>query len=298
MNDITKVKLKTGLQTTFAKLIYSFNRRIKGIKAKYNINYCGDRLKSHTLDIMYPSKAVNGGIPCVIYLHGGGWTAYDKSLFRSTVKELSARGTVVFNCNYRLAPKYGFADMEEDVAKVVAFVKEHAASFGGDPNRIIFSGDSSGAHLAALYVNKLCKKDPQAAKRVIGCVYFYGVYDLTTIGGVKFNNKAAYTAAAMPLDMPEREAYLKAFSPVGYINSSLPPTLLCSGTVDPLYIGQTAVYSASLKDIGVRVESLIFPPEDNTAEHRYVTFSRNPAAKKSFGAFGEFLKSLVNGDNS
>lgn len=296
MDEIKRVKLKTGTQTALAKLAYSFNRHIKGVKAKNNLRYSIDKDNRHKLDIAYPKRAKDGGYPCLIYLHGGGWTAYDKSLFRSTAKELAAKGAVVFNCNYRLAPKNNFADMEADVELIVGYVRQNAQSFGGNPDKLIFAGDSSGAHLSALYVNKAFSQNLPIAKSIVGCVYFYGVYDLSTVGDVEFNNKAAYTKAIMPLDMPERERFLRDYSPINYVCPTLPPTLFCSGRIDPLNAGQTEVYSSVLQDLGVRVERLIFPVEDETAGHRFITFSKCAAAQKSFAVFGEFLKTLVNGD--
>ncbi|MGN1104747.1 MAG: alpha/beta hydrolase, partial [Candidatus Coproplasma sp.] len=124
------------------------------------------------------------------------------------------------------------------------------------------------------------------------CVYFYGVFDLTTVGGVEFNNKAAYTEAAMPPDMPNLTQYLINNSPVNYMCSTLPPTLFCSGRIDPLHDGQSEVYSAALERLGVRVERLFFPVEDSEAGHRFITFSTSPAAQESFEKFGDFLKTL------
>lgn len=292
MNEIQKVKLKTGAQVALAKLWKcGFNRSIKGVKAAYGLDYCGDGDRQHTLDIMYP-RSGKGGMPCVIYSHGGGWCAYDKSLFRSTTKILASYGAVVFNCNFRLAPDYGFKDMEDDVAAVREFVQKHAEEYGGDPHKIVLAGDSSGAHLLSLYINRLTAGGDARAADFIGCVYFYGVYDLTALDGVGFNNRQGYIDAAMPEDMPGRDNYLKEFSPLNYISPKLPPTLLCSGMIDPLYEGQTAVYAKALEAAGVRVETLIFPAGYKKAAHRYITFSRNPAAKKSFAKFGEFLNSL------
>lgn len=294
MDEIRRVKLKTGAQVALSRFVYSFNRRIKGVKAKNDLSYSLHKDKRHKLDIDYPKIAKDGGYPCVIYLHGGGWTAYDKRLFRSTAKELAARGAVVFNCNYSLAPENNFADMQIDVNTILLYVRSNAERFGGNPDKIIFAGDSSGAHLAALYVNRLFFFNSPLAQYIIGCAYFYGVYDLTTVGEVPFNNKVAYTTAAMPPDMPRREQYLREYSPINYICATLPPTLFCSGRIDPLHEGQTEVYSTALQGLGIRVERLIFPIEEKDAGHRFITFTKCEAAKKSFDMFGKFLKSIEN----
>lgn len=290
--------MKSGAQVALARLWkHGFNRRIKGVKAAYNLDYCGDGLKQHTLDVMYPFFGKNGrkgegGLPCVIYSHGGGWSAYDKSLFRSTTKAFASQGAVVFNCNFRLAPEYGFDDMEDDVASAVGFVTAHAAEYGGDPEKIILAGDSSGAHLLSLYINRLVACGGNLGRRFIGCAFFYGVYDLTALDGVAFNNKKGYTDAALPEDMPDRDLFLSKYSPINYISPQLPPTLLCGGMVDPLHKGQTAVYERALKQTGVRVETLIFPEDYKRAAHRFITFVSNPATKLSVAKFKEFLNSL------
>lgn len=289
MKSIKIIKLKTGLQTKLAPLTGIFNRKVSGVKAVYNINYCADKDKEHTLDVM---RAQGDNLPCVIYFHGGGWCVYDKSLFRSTAKELSACGSIVFNCNFRSAPEHSFKEMEEDVASVVEFVKSRAKEFGGNPDRIILAGDSAGAHLLALYLNILTLSDIAEAKRFIGCAFFYGAYDLTLLDGVEFHNKEAYMESVIPRNMPDRDKFMAEYSPINYISSALPPLLICCGMVDTLSEGQSLRYISALKSQGVRVESLIFPKEDKKARHRFITFANSPDAKKAFKAFGEFMRTL------
>lgn len=293
MDEIKRVKLKTGIQTRLSHLAYGFNRIIKGVKAEYNINYRGDGDKAHTLDIMHPQD--KKGLPCVIYIHGGGWCAYDKSLFRSTTKELAARGTVVFNCNVRLAPEYGFADMEEDVASIFAFVKLCAEKYGGDCNKIIVAGDSSGAQLLSLYANRQIQDGGEDALRIVGCAYFYGVFYLDRLDGVHFNNKEAYTEAIMPINMENRESYLAEYSPATYLCAKHPPTILCAGMIDELTPLQTNAYAKQLEESGVNVRTLIFPQENKNGRHRFMTFSHNECAKAAFETFGEFIKTLADG---
>lgn len=289
MDEISKVKLKTRVQTSLAKLAYVFNRRVKGVKPVYNLNYCGDGNVRHTLDVMRPSDK---GVPCLIYFHGGGWTAYNKSVFRSTTKILASYGALVFNCNYRLAPEYNLKDMQSDVNAAVEFVRAHAAEYGGDADRIILAGDSSGAQLSALWLGKRIREGDPLADKIIGCVYFYGAFDLSVLPRLKFNNFAAYLQAALPQTMPNYREFLYEYSPINYICPQFPPTFISSGAVDPLNETQSVRYAEELKGLGVRVQTLIFPKENEKAKHRFITFTGNPAAKAAFAAYADFLKTL------
>jgi acetyl esterase/lipase len=51
---------------------------------------------------------------------------------------------------YRLFPETGVPGMVGDAKRAVAWVREHAAELGVDPDRIVLAGGSSGGHLALL----------------------------------------------------------------------------------------------------------------------------------------------------
>jgi acetyl esterase/lipase len=54
--------------------------------------------------------------------------------------------------NYRLAPEIKWPAGAEDVGAAVTWVRDHAADFGGDPNKIFVMGISAGATHVADYV--------------------------------------------------------------------------------------------------------------------------------------------------
>ncbi len=60
------------------------------------------------------------------------------------------RGYVFVAANYRLIPPGHFPENAEDVAAAVAWMHFHAVDYGGDTNRIVLAGHSTGSHLAAL----------------------------------------------------------------------------------------------------------------------------------------------------
>jgi acetyl esterase/lipase len=111
------------------------------------------------LDVYQPQAATN--LPIVVYFHGGALTTGDKNDRRAKSKdgtsEISANALYYFarhgflgvNANYRLAPKNVYPEAAQDVGGVVAWLKENAKRFGGDPERIYLIGRSTGAlHVA------------------------------------------------------------------------------------------------------------------------------------------------------
>lgn len=290
MFRIRMLKLKTEVETYLAKLCVVFNKRIKGIKIKYNQNYCSDKHKYHDLDIIYKNDGTTK--PCVLYMHGGGWCAYDKRVFRSTCKQLCGCGTVVFNCNFRLAPKFSVEDMQQDIYNIIEYISAHASKYGGDPDKIILAGDSAGAQLLSLFINKAVLKNEDVVKKVKGCAFFYGVYNLETALNTGFKHIETYMSSIVPPSVKNYHERLKEISPVNYISSKIPPTLICSGQTDKLNNTQSQQYAQILQDNGIRVEALIFPKEFVAAKHKFITFDTNEAAKLSFEAFSNFIRSL------
>ena len=104
-----------------------------------------------TLDVFQPENAKD--LPVVAFFHGGALTSGDKN----ENKEVHANVLYYFarhqflgiNANYRLAPKYPYPAAARDVGSVVAWIKQNAKRFGGDPQRIYLIGRSTGAlHVA------------------------------------------------------------------------------------------------------------------------------------------------------
>lgn len=291
MSEIGRLKFKSGVLVFIAKFIKKFNRNIAGVSARYNLRYAKGNGKQHKLDIM--RKDGKQGLPCVLYMHGGGWAAFDKSVFRSTAKRFADCGAVVFNCNFRLAPKHKIDEMLEDAVSVFNFIKANAESYGGDPNRIIFAGDSAGAHILSLLLNRAIRDDNvDIVSRVKGCAFFYGVYDLDTARYSGFKLMKTYLDAFVPPDTPDYEKVLYELSPVHLVNGKHPKTLICCGEVDLLTESQSKVYARTLEENGVSVRSVIFPIECRDAAHRFITYDTNPASVRSFEEFKKFIEEI------
>lgn len=115
-------------------------------------------------DCLYLNVWTDGKVsdpkPVLVFIHGGsntgGWS-YEPNYHGNA---LAARGVVVVTVAYRLGV-FGWLshpDMSiqnpglHDLTVALAWVKENIAAFGGDPSRVVVSGESAGAdnalHLA------------------------------------------------------------------------------------------------------------------------------------------------------
>jgi len=100
------------------------------------------------LDVYAPTGAKN--LPVVFWIHGGGWQTGDKSMVALKPKAFNDAGFVFVSINHRLLPTVEMEAITRDVAAALGWVHSNIASHGGDPNRLLVMGHSSGGQLAAL----------------------------------------------------------------------------------------------------------------------------------------------------
>jgi acetyl esterase len=94
--------------------------------------------------------SVEDGRPVVVFFHGGGWVLSSVDGHDALARRLAIRsGAMVVSVEYRLAPEHPFPAPHDDCWTATAWLAEHAARLGGDPDRIAVCGDSAGGNLAA-----------------------------------------------------------------------------------------------------------------------------------------------------
>lgn len=145
---------------------------------KADINYYSDSdtltdeyIKERcVLDLYYPDN--KEGFPTVIWFHGGGLSAGNKSI----PPELKEQGMAVVAVNYRLYPKVKAPVYIEDAAAAVAWVFNHIEEYGGDPDLIFITGHSAGGYLCSMVGldKRWLNRHEIDANRIAGLIPFSG----------------------------------------------------------------------------------------------------------------------------
>lgn len=99
----------------------------------------------------YAAVAAPERAPVVLWLHGGGHTVGSIECYDNVCRRLAV-GTqaLVVSLAYRLAPEHKFPCAVDDAFATLTWLAHHAASLGGDGQRLCVAGDSAGGNLAAV----------------------------------------------------------------------------------------------------------------------------------------------------
>lgn len=132
-----------------------------GIERFDDIAYGPDK-EWNVLDVYRP-KGVDGPLPVIVSIHGGGWVYGDKERYQWYCMGLALRGFAVVNFTYRLAPEFKFPASMEDTCAVFAWTLSHAGEYGFDTEHVFAVGDSAGAHMLGMFCN-MCTNPKYAAR--------------------------------------------------------------------------------------------------------------------------------------
>ncbi|MCZ6617414.1 MAG: alpha/beta hydrolase [Gammaproteobacteria bacterium] len=172
--------------------------------------------------------------PTLLWIHGGGWVAGDKSSqFPHTVHFLE-QGWDVVNINYRQGP--GTAPLAvDDVMCAYTWTVEHAREIGASPDRIVVSGASAGGHLALMVglLNSTGSHPCRANTPPLAVVNWYGITDIEVVESYLAQQRPRGNYALSWIGAKNRIAKISAdYSPMSHITDDAPPIITIHGTDD------------------------------------------------------------------
>ena len=188
-----------------------------------------------------------GLLPAVLMIHGGAWATGTRRQTAALARRVAARGYVVVNTTYRLAPRHRFPAQVEDVQQAVRWMRHNAAGLRIDPARIGAWGYSAGAHLAAL-LGALRPGDRLYAEDA-------GV-SAVVAGGIPADLRKFRGGALVPQFLGEKwsrdSVVFREASPAAYVTAGASPVFLYHGTSDRLVpLDQSVDYQKALQAAGV-----------------------------------------------
>ncbi len=215
-----------------------------------------------SLDIYQPTEEIGLKNPVIIFFHGGGWVDGDKDVVNTgkyieLLDDLRDQGYAIVSVNYRLLNGVSiFPSNVEDCKDAIIWVKNYASKYNFDDQNIGVWGGSAGAHLALLACilpDTLTQGSPSTTvfPNINYIVNFFGPSDLVSLfllssrqelENIQLSDPAEYNLAKdrirnmfnldIQSDYTQCKNLCQMYSPIQYISSSTPPTIIFHGDKD------------------------------------------------------------------
>lgn len=220
-----------------------------GVRAWREVTYGHDARQR--MDVYAPEHA--NGAPVIFMVHGGGWRRGDKAartVIENKIVRWVPRGFIFISTNYRLLPDADPLKQADDVAHALTSAQARAASWGGDPHKIILMGHSAGGHLVALLSAQPAMATRVGAQPWLGSVLLdSGALDVEAI--MRAPHMRLFDAA-----FGAQADYWRKVSPQVQLSKDAPPLLVVCSSRRQDSCPQADAFVAKAKSMGVRAVPL------------------------------------------
>lgn len=251
---------------------------------------------------MYKPDRVVGKLPCIIYIHGGGFVAGDLAMVENPCKRLSQlSNSIVLSIAYDLSPEHAYPHATNQCYGALTLLYEEAEKYGIDARYIALCADSAGANIAL----SCAQKDRELQRILRYLMLYYPVVDMrneyvnewkrSAYGGVD-NEYVNYCIHSLEgciqrfqnLYLQGHSAYDPYVSPICLKDfSDLPPILMMIAEYDYLRLQEEAFFLKAKESCSIEMlmytgvnhgflEKLgVFPQADHSLQYaakRWLSF--------------------------
>ena len=141
--------------------------------------------KNQIVEIANPINNKSGKdlYPLLVFFHGGYWQelSIEESFFPA--KNLVNNNIAFAAVDYTLAPEASIDEIVCECNTAISWINSNAKKLGFDETKVIFSGSSAGAHLAAM-----CSIfDQENTIKPLGVILVSGIYDIEPLIGTSID---------------------------------------------------------------------------------------------------------------
>ena len=196
--------------------------------------------------------------PAVVFIHGGSWTAGRKNAGQEIMEQLAGRGYTGVSIEYRLASAYAWPAQRTDVVRAVQALKDNAALYNVDPDRIILMGSSAGAQLAGAAAT--WEGAPNLVRAFISFSGPMDMYKVVAQRGERQQELAGkLVKSLMRCEPQDCAARYDDATPARHLDPSDPRSLLIAAENDWVSWKGAREFSAASNDIGVPSDFWMIP---------------------------------------
>src|SRR5579872_5304676 len=227
-----------------------------------------------TMDVFQPARPNRCGL---LFLVNGGWLSSKSTPRMVTIRPddyrvYLDRGYTVFAVVTSSQPKFTIPEIMADVERAIRFVRASAKRFEIQPQRLGVLGSSSGGQLTLSIAARGRPGEPDSAgpveresSEVQAAACFFPPTDFLNYGGPGLSGvgqgplaplEAAFSS--QPLSEAQRAALGREISPIYFVTSKLPPTLIIHGDADTVVpLEQSERFVKRAADVGAPHVGLI-----------------------------------------
>lgn len=256
-----------------------------------DIQYGPDE-KMNLLDLYIPNN-VEGKIPVIINIHGGGFVYGTKETYQFYGLGMAKRGFAFVNPSYVLGPEVEYPGELDQVVEYIKWVDEHADEYNLDRENVFLVGDSAGGQMAEQYTAILTNPE---YRQEMG-------YELSNLKfrAVALNSPATFitdpevglmsgaTAAYFNENVQKDPEKMKQLHVENYITEDFLPTFITTANED--FIHDCSIrLDGFLRAKGVEVICKSFGDQNHPEPHVFLINQKDDLANQANDEEAEFFR--------